>query len=107
NHNAAQVWDAKTGESFGQFETESGREIEIMNFTADGSTLMLKVQSEHNVADQKVYTGTIVLWDVAAGEEKKRFDIPNDSEAVFLSPDGAILAVTEDVETELGTERGV
>lgn len=107
NQNIAQVWNAKTGDSLGQFEAESGREIEIMNFTADGNTLMLKVLSVHDIADQKVYTGTIVLWDVATGKEMKRFDIPDDSEGVFLSPDGTILAITEDVVTEPETERGV
>lgn len=105
--NVAQIWDRATGDQIGQFEAENGRKIEIMNFTADADTLMFKILGDRTLTETDSYSGTIVMWDIGSQTEKRRFEIPDDTEGVSLSPDGEILAVHEDIQSDLGTDRGV
>lgn len=105
--NVAQIWDRTTGDQIGQFEAENGRKIEIMNFTADADTLMFKILGDRTLTESDNYSGTIVMWDIGSQTEKHRFEIPDDTEGVSLSPDGSILAVHEDIQSDLGTDRGV
>ena len=105
--NTLQIWNNATGEITGEFKTDEGREINSAQFTATNAALMLKISGAEGVTETEGYTGTIVLWDVKTQSDKTRFTIPDYRENAFLSPDGSIVAITKDLDSGLGIERGV
>jgi len=105
--NRLRILDNRTGEIVADFETDEGREINSVQFTASNDALALKISGEEGITQSEGYTGTFVLWDVRSQSDKSRFTIPDYRETAYLSPDGTIVAITKDLESDLGIERGV
>lgn len=105
--NRLQIRDNTRGEIVATFETDEGREINSVQFTATNDMLALKISGEEGITQREGYTGTFVLWDVRSQSERSRFTIPDFRETAYLSPDGSVVAITQDLEGDLGIERGV
>jgi RNA polymerase sigma factor (sigma-70 family) len=76
------LWEVATGREVRQFREESDAGL---IFSPDGKTLIAGARTKDNA-------GLIILWDVATGKERKRWQIPTTVSSLALTPDGKILA---------------
>lgn len=91
---AIQLWDGVGGEPAGALSARIATTdtINSLQFTEDGERLLAKT-----------INGVVMMWDVRSLEEAVRFLIPDGREAATVSPNGLLVAITQDI----GEERGV
>jgi WD40 repeat protein/DNA-binding SARP family transcriptional activator len=89
-----QIWDGVNGAELEKITTRLAATdtINFLQFTADTTQLSAKTDN-----------GVILIMTVQPLAEVSRFQIPDGKEAATSSPDGRLLAITQDV----GEERGV
>ncbi len=89
------LWDVATGEGRIGFEGHTSRVLSV-NFSPDGQSALSAGCGEFNATNACI-KGEIILWDVATGEEIRRFEghTAAVNNAVF-SPDGSLIASAAD-----------
>jgi len=89
------LWDAETGEQL-QAHTFPGEAMEGLGMTATlGSVNSIDfspLPEQANLAALGLGDGSIVLWDVAAWQEIRRFERIQPAQVVLFSPDGEMIA---------------
>jgi WD40 repeat protein len=99
----ATLWDVETGEDFHHFAID--QPINSVAFSPDGQTALIGAGYEDV---QVIASGRLILWDVEAGAEIRRFEgQPYAVSAVAFNPDGRLavsvghgaMAILWDVET--------
>jgi WD40 repeat protein/serine/threonine protein kinase len=89
------LWDVATGEGRVGFEGHTNRVLSV-NFSPDGQSALSTGCGEFD-SNNRCINGEIILWDVATGEEIRRFEghTAAVNNAVF-SPDGGLIASSAD-----------
>lgn len=95
---AVRLWDAETGEGRVGFDGHTSRVLSV-NFSPDGQSGLSAGCGEFN-ANNACIKGEIILWDIATGEEIRRFEghTAAINNAVF-SRDGSLIASASDDRT--------
>jgi len=98
------VWNGRSGDLLEEFTTqiEGADQINWLQFAAPGEQLTENRLTEDQLI-AKTQDGVILMLDLDPLVEAARFLIPDGEEGAAASPDGRLLAITQDI----GEERGV
>ncbi len=88
------LWDSSGSEKLGEVTARIAVTDTILSLQFTQNTDLLMAKTIH---------GEIMFLEPTSLQERLRFSIPDGTEATTLSPDGSLLAVTQDI----GEERGV